>query len=734
MLSRLWHRAEGRGRPRGCLAAPRTGASVGLGRAAVACAAGLAILMGALVMAAPAAQATSFESSYHMKGSLEALKEQIGKDGGSIDDLAEHLLVSPEPEVELDLDRYLADMASLDHYYGGSEATGDVLARLGISSDVHLAEYMEEHYEEGVTNEAAADEMREGVDHAIESSSSLTEELAGGELDDVAASAGIEPGVGAVVGAIALPATLAVADVVVIGHDIMEIESGGGKSQLEPEYAVGIEKMAWARVKPNSSYLEGAAESILAKVPFEGIWYAGPCWRGFSCPKELQPSVPVGSWVLEVVPEGGHEWWGALGAWEPKEAVEDWVNPSSYVSPNCTGTAFSFISSELYTAGWPSTLQTTHQHNVSGFHEEYGYAECTHYIPPECETCEGITRREQLWEYQVSTIKSRAGLHIRFPREATYSGGLPKQEPTLTPVTGVSPLETALPKLVEGLKSETHSSAEKVLDHGGHVHKSGEPETLPGYTVVPSCRTLSVSACESLMEADELETYTVTPLEWKTADLSVELEHVVKTEPAEGTEVETGKHIVIEPNPEAAEATKLAEALQTKNSGAELTSKDAKAIASRCLQDTALGGVEASKCESLPIFLSGSDVSSATEHDLRALGVHPTWVRLNYESAAAKEEKESREWYKGLGSCSGTAPAGDSCDEYPFFASQQGGGKAEIFPSLEWINKEDNSKQGGKYGNFVTSCGMAARSSTDYAFLAIPLDPALEIPTSRLCN
>jgi hypothetical protein len=571
--------------------------------------------------------------------------------------------------------------------------------------------------------------------------------LAGGELDDIAASAGIEPGVAALVSAIALPATLATADVIVLKHDIMEVLSGGGETDQEPypspelgEYPA-IEKMAWVNRKTptgeHGEYLADAQHSLEEhSKPFDGVWYDGRCTRGY-CEEThaTEPEVPARDWVLEFSPEGSDEWVGAAGAWAPEGSTlkYPWVNPKLTKQPHCG--KYWTVSEGLFIPGFPSdgeALKNFHQFNVQDIHKEGAEGIETCLVGPEGH--EEIAT-DKILEYEVSTIKGRAGLHVGFPHEATYSGGLPKQEPTLTPVTGVSPLESSLTKVLEGLKSEVHLSAEKVLDHGGHVHKKGEPETLPGYTVVPSCRTLSVSACESLLKEYELESYTVTPLGWKTADLSVELEHIVKTEPAEGTEVEVGKHIVIRPNPEATEVNQLAETLQSNNVGTELTSEDLKTVAARCLKDTALGEVEASKCESLPIFLSGSDVQSATEHDIRALEEHPQWIKLNYESATAKEEKgEERKWYKGLGGCSGTAPEGDSCDEYPFFASQQGGGKAEIFPSLKWINEEDNSKQGGKYGNFVTSCAMAARSSTDYAFLAIPLAPATEIPTSRLCN
>jgi hypothetical protein len=182
----------------------------------------------------------------------------------------------------------------------------------------------------------------------------------------------------------------------------------------------------------------------------------------------------------------------------------------------------------------------------------------------------------------------------------------------------------------------------------------------------------------------------------------------------------------------------LAKALVENNPSAELTTKEAEDVAEQCLQDTMLAGesesTASSDCESLPIFASGSDVPAATEHDLKALALHPAWAKLNYENGAEKEEKESRTWYKGVGGCSATPPAGEQCDEYPFWASQQGGPSAIPTPNLEYINAEDNEEQGRKYGNFVTSCKMAERSSTDYAFLAIPVPPRLGIPTTRLCN
>jgi hypothetical protein len=102
--------------------------------------------------------------------------------------------------------------------------------------------------------------------------------------------------------------------------------------------------------------------------------------------------------------------------------------------------------------------------------------------------------------------------------------------------------------------------------------------------------------------------------------------------------------------------------------------------------------------------VSGNNVSSATKHDLKAISLseNPKWVKLNYESGEAKEAKGiSREWYKGLGGCASEKEAGMSCDEYPFYATKQGGPSETPTPSLEWISTTDNSLQGSYYCLFL---------------------------------
>jgi hypothetical protein len=188
--------------------------------------------------------------------------------------------------------------------------------------------------------------------------------------------------------------------------------------------------------------------------------------------------------------------------------------------------------------------------------------------------------------------------------------------------------------------------------------------------------------------------------------------------------------------PEAWPVKEVADVLEAKNESSELTKEQTEEVARRCLWGMSEAGNDASECENLPVFLSGSDVPTATLHDLKALAGHPQWVRLNYDSRKQKLEEEGvkEKWYLGEPGCEGTPPEGKSCDEYPFFATIQGGPEAAVKPSLEWIIHSDNTEQGGKYGNFVTACKMAERSATEYAFIAIPLPPSLGIPTTRLCN
>jgi hypothetical protein len=147
-------------------------------------------------------------------------------------------------------------------------------------------------------------------------------------------------------------------------------------------------------------------------------------------------------------------------------------------------------------------------------------------------------------------------------------------------------------------------------------------------------------------------------------------------------------------------------------------------VANQCLFLMARAGENGFRnCKQLPIFASGADVPQATNHDLEALTSHFSWVQLNYEFGQTKPGA-------GWQTCPDIQP-GQQCDEYPFFATLQGGPSAVPTPDLKAINSTQNMSQGGKYSAFSASC---LNRETGRPFLGIPLPPAWEIPTLALCN
>ncbi len=184
-------------------------------------------------------------------------------------------------------------------------------------------------------------------------------------------------------------------------------------------------------------------------------------------------------------------------------------------------------------------------------------------------------------------------------------------------------------------------------------------------------------------------------------------------------------------------AMNLADYFKTQARGRDWPQATAEAIAAACLWNASrasLDGLEA--CRSLPIFITGADVAEATDHDLEAIAGNPAWVMLNYEASGAKNG--SRSWYRTVEPCDVAGRTGQQCDEYPFWASEQGGPLAPITPSLKYIDGDDNIAQGSIYGAFVTSCGL--RTGTPHertnatggtAFLVVPVP---SIPSTYLCN
>ena len=223
------------------------------------------------------------------------------------------------------------------------------------------------------------------------------------------------------------------------------------------------------------------------------------------------------------------------------------------------------------------------------------------------------------------------------------------------------------------------------------------------------------------------------------------------------------------PLPPALGSGDVAAGISATNDLSALTDTQIDTVAEECIARLGLAGVAANPatgeasdpaqlCQKLPIWISGFEYPDATWHDLHALNPsnsdgHPDkWTLLNYKSAQTKDAAGlDRSWYYNATSvasigasanCLGPRPGGASCDEYPFFATEQGYDSAPA-ASLLMIDSSQNSGQGGRYGNFVTSCKMReagyVRNGTtlDHGdpFIGLPIPPPLGIPTfTRLCN
>jgi hypothetical protein len=176
----------------------------------------------------------------------------------------------------------------------------------------------------------------------------------------------------------------------------------------------------------------------------------------------------------------------------------------------------------------------------------------------------------------------------------------------------------------------------------------------------------------------------------------------------------------------------VASAIVTANAGA-LSMTAARTIANQCLARASYAGLDAnSKCKSTPMFVTGQDgtTDEATDHDAEAIASYPAWVRLDYRPGA--ENPSYSGWQRTQPEC--VSEAGKQCDEYPFFASAQGGGQAAPRPHLKMINKEHNEQEGRNYNSFLAACGLYAAPANDREFLVIPMPSGSGLPTLNVCN
>lgn len=147
-------------------------------------------------------------------------------------------------------------------------------------------------------------------------------------------------------------------------------------------------------------------------------------------------------------------------------------------------------------------------------------------------------------------------------------------------------------------------------------------------------------------------------------------------------------------------------------------------------QDAA--GLTDDACDKTAIFFTGNGSPEATQHDREAIAANPAWFKLTYAStdekaAAGKNRKSS--WYGSPG-CTERV-AGQQCDEYPYFATNEG--YPDGNPSLKMITSGDNISQGGSYGAFTQKCfaGVPPTNQVGRQFLVVPLPPG--VPTASVC-
>lgn len=164
-----------------------------------------------------------------------------------------------------------------------------------------------------------------------------------------------------------------------------------------------------------------------------------------------------------------------------------------------------------------------------------------------------------------------------------------------------------------------------------------------------------------------------------------------------------------------------------------LSNADAQLAAQQCVKYVSIAFTARDpydSCKNTPIFMSGqSDVPEATNHDIEALAQYPAWVALN-----RKYPSDTSGWKDSNPICQAKV-TGENCDEYPFAATQQGGGAAVPQPSLKMINGTQNQLQGSYLSVFYRSDPSGCYVQDGAPFLAVPVPPTMpQLGTMKLCN
>jgi hypothetical protein len=573
------------------------------------------------------------------------------------------------------LNHALGEDPRLEGFAGyGTAEREQIIKGLGIDEYLNV-QYREgspgelaDHYELSIGAEAKGEvesysEML--VDDAREESTTgITTEQAGGETLDAEAG---EEGVASPIEELLPVIGLAAIDAVVIGHDVMEVESDLSQVPGEEAEALAAEKEVWVKVDPVTGETSTFSEEIESGGPHEPWQRSGEVvvegeqvhtellYNGYF-PGELSPpTLGAGEPYYVLAAEVDGAWTAAAPTAELQHPVTPGWPYGNYTSEDeAEGCEESSWIRPAYLAGWPPNLK----HGRLMLSPRTYHAECT---PWDLAEGKRVYKPKKEWRgMQSYWWRTPAEMPVKFPNPSrTCSGECP---------------EIAVPSLPS-------------------IDKLGER----GEAQFPGTGGNDHLAVEEWLEA--------APMSGET------------------------------PQPSQAEIEEVTYEYVQNNSKATQTKDELEVAARTCLEKMLslrlTPAVSIANCIKLPIFFSGSDVPTATEHDERALEENPRWLLLNYESRAEKRAKGvSPKWYEGKGGCEKPKPEGDSCDEYPFYSSEQGGPEAEVYPSIEWVNAIDNETQGRRYGNFVVACKLTKGA----LFAGVPLKPSLSIPTFFLCN
>ena len=104
---------------------------------------------------------------------------------------------------------------------------------------------------------------------------------------------------------------------------------------------------------------------------------------------------------------------------------------------------------------------------------------------------------------------------------------------------------------------------------------------------------------------------------------------------------------------------------------------------------------------------------------------------MQQDYRAAANNPSPRRWYSSDQICVDANAAGLDCDEFPYYATLQGGGLAVPRPSLKGVDHNQNILLGTRYGSFLADCKV----NEGDPFLVIPVPPsAPTVPTLEVCN